>query len=72
MRTYLTEKCAGQYTGVSDKYLRKLRCVGGGPVYVKVGRRVVYDQADLDAWLDSLKVKSTSDASRRANRRVAA
>ncbi len=65
MRTYLTEKDAAQHARVSENYLRKLRHVGGGPIFVKAGRRVVYDQADLDAWLDGLKVKSTSEATRR-------
>lgn len=65
MRTYLTEKDAADHARVSEKYLRKLRCVGGGPVYVKAGRRVVYDQADLDAWMDSRKVSSTAQATQR-------
>lgn len=72
MRTYLTEKDAANHARVSEKYLRKLRCVGGGPAFVKAGRRVVYDLADIDAWLDSLKVRSTSEASARAASRVAA
>lgn len=72
MRTYLGEDDAANYARVSSKYLRKLRCVGGGPLYVKCGRRVVYEQADLDAWLDSLKVRSTSDATRRGLQHAAA
>jgi hypothetical protein len=58
---YLTEHEAAHLAKVSAKYLRKLRCVGGGPIYIKAGRRVVYDVADVQDWLQSQKVRSTSD-----------
>ena len=31
----------------SPAYLRKLRCVGGGPRFRKLGRKAVYRQSDL-------------------------
>jgi hypothetical protein len=31
--------------------LAKLRCVGGGPSFVKIGGRVGYRRSALDAWL---------------------
>jgi hypothetical protein len=34
----------------SPAYLEKLGSVGGGPLYYRVGNRVAYDPADLDAW----------------------
>jgi hypothetical protein len=33
----------------------------GGPPFTKLGRRVVYQKADLDAWLAQGKRTSTSD-----------
>jgi hypothetical protein len=30
--------------------LAKLRCLGGGPPWHRVGRNVVYSTDDLDAW----------------------
>lgn len=33
--------------------LAKWATVGGGPRFRKFGRDVVYDVADLDAWIDS-------------------
>ena len=33
--------------------LIKLRKDDAGPVFIKIGRRVVYDPADLDKWLAS-------------------
>jgi predicted DNA-binding transcriptional regulator AlpA len=52
---------AAIYCGLSMSTLNKLRMFGGGPIYLKLGRSVVYDQDDLDAWLDSKKRQSTSD-----------
>lgn len=50
---------AAEYTGLSKSTLDKLRCFGGGPTYLKLGRVVVYRQADLDAWLDERRRTST-------------
>jgi len=42
--------------------LAKLRCLGGGPVYLKLGRAVRYRQDDLDSWLNARRVRHSSDA----------
>lgn len=52
---------AAMHAGVSTSNLNKLRCHGGGPRYYKIGRRVVYDLADIDSWLASMQRSSTSD-----------
>ncbi len=39
---------------------------GGGPAFVKLGARVSYDPADLDAWVEANKRRSTSDQRGRA------
>jgi len=52
---------AATYCGSSASTFEKLRLFGGGPRYVKLGRRVVYDPADLDAWLAANRRTSTSD-----------
>jgi hypothetical protein len=52
--------------------LARLASVGGGPVYKKFGRAVVYDIADLDAWVEariSAPMRSTSDATGRSEGR---
>jgi hypothetical protein len=54
-------KGAAAYTGFGEGYLNKLRCKGGGPVFIKKAGVVRYDPDDLDAWLGALKRKSTSD-----------
>jgi hypothetical protein len=54
-------KAAATYTGFGEGYLNKLRCTGGGPIFIKRAGVVRYDPDDLDAWLEGLKRKSTSD-----------
>jgi predicted DNA-binding transcriptional regulator AlpA len=51
---------ASDYTGLSKSSLDKLRVYGGGPPYIKVGARVIYDRLDLDTWLIGKKVANTS------------
>ena len=52
---------AAKYLGVGASTLSKLRVFGGGPVFLKLGRRVVYERADLDAWTQGHRRLSTSD-----------
>ena len=62
----LTVAEAARYCGVSESYMNKLRCIGGGAVHILLGRRVVYDTRDLDAWLASGRRTSTSDPGKAA------
>ena len=55
---------AAAYCGSSASTFEKLRLYGGGPRYVKLGRRVVYDPADLEAWFNANRRRSTSDTMR--------
>ena len=53
---------AAAYSNLSKSSLDKFRVSGGGPLYIKVGARVVYDRVDLDTWLIGKKVANTSQA----------
>lgn len=55
---------AAQYLGLSASTLAKLRIYGNSPRYMKLGRRVVYNTVDLDAWLTSHLCRSTSEYAR--------
>jgi len=66
IRKMLSALEAASYCGSSASTLAKLRLYGGGPHYVKLGRRVVYDPADLDQWLASHRRHSTSDTTEAA------
>ena len=57
----LRVQAAAKHLGLSVSTLNKLRVFGGGPVFLKLGRRVAYDVADLDEWLASKRRSSTSD-----------
>ncbi|MGN8547810.1 hypothetical protein ACQPTN_24805 [Bradyrhizobium sp. 13971] len=54
-------KGAAAYTGFGEGYLNKLRCKGGGPIFIKKAGVIRYDPDDLDIWLEDGKRKSTSD-----------
>jgi Helix-turn-helix domain len=38
---------------IARQTLAKFAVTGEGPAYRSFGRRVVYDPADLDAWIDA-------------------
>ena len=64
----LSPDAAARRVGLSLSMLAKMRCLGGGPAYLKLGRAVRYRQDDLDAWLAARRVRSTSDAERLPSR----
>ena len=67
--TKLRAKEAAEYLRVSNSTLSKMRCYGGGPRFAKAGARVVlYDRADLEAWLAARMVNSTGEHSMPAER----
>lgn len=59
---FLNTAEAAQRLGVSSSYLNKLRLTGGGPVFVKMGAKVVYDLDDLSAWVAARRRSSTSQS----------
>lgn len=58
---FLRTPQASEYLGLSSRTLEKHRTYGTGPVYRKLGGRVVYDLDDLCRWADSGLRASTSD-----------
>ena len=52
---------AASYCGLSKSTFDKYRLTGEGPVFIKLGRSVVYDTFDLDVWLEENRRKSTSE-----------
>ena len=47
----LTPQEAAELLRSKDRTLERWRHAGGGPPFVKIGRRVVYRLSDLEAWL---------------------
>jgi hypothetical protein len=46
---------------MSGRTLEKWRVTGGGPAYRKFGRKVLYADSDLSAWVESTRKTSTSE-----------
>jgi len=52
---------AARFLGLSSRTLEKHRTYGTGPIYRKLGGRIVYAPDDLRAWADRGLRHSTSD-----------
>ncbi|MEO8358697.1 MAG: helix-turn-helix domain-containing protein [Vicinamibacteria bacterium] len=61
----LTNTEAAREVRLSPRTLEKLRTVGGGPRFVRLGRRVCYRPVDLTIWIESNVVTSTAQADQR-------
>jgi predicted DNA-binding transcriptional regulator AlpA len=58
----LTSHEAAGYLRLSQRTLERLRCSSLGPKFIRCGRRSVrYCQSDLDQWIASRVVRSTSE-----------
>ena len=60
----LTPRDAARHTGLAISTMAKMRCRGGSPPFLRLGRKIVYVRADLDGWLAARRAISTSDADR--------
>jgi hypothetical protein len=65
----LSTPLAAEYLGLSPATLETLRSRGGGPPFVKLGRRVVYRREDLETWVRESRRLSTSDTGDQRGRR---
>ncbi|PWE52766.1 DNA-binding protein [Metarhizobium album] len=50
-------------TGIPESTLAKMRMTpDAGPPFLKLGKTVLYDTTDVEAWLASKRRRSTSEA----------
>lgn len=61
-KRFLRPNEAAEYLGVRPQTLARWRCEGGKIPFARMGRAVVYDIADLDAFAASQKRLSTTAA----------
>jgi integrase/predicted DNA-binding transcriptional regulator AlpA len=61
---WLPTEAAAAHLGLSVPTLHTYRWAGTGPVSHKVGKRVVYAQADLDAWVAARMPKAFAELAR--------
>lgn len=62
MPTYLTTGEVAELCRTSPETVRYWRHIGTGPTGVKVGRRVLYDQAEVVEWIASLRDEQSAKA----------
>jgi len=55
---FLTSPEVARRLGISERSLSRLRETGGGPPFVKIGRRVAYNPASLTDWTLRLERES--------------
>lgn len=63
---FLSLSEAADYLGLADHTLYIWRSKGLGPVAIKIGGRVRYRQADLDAWIAE-QAEAEADRVKRMN-----
>lgn len=51
---------AAAYIKMAVQTLERFRLTGEGPIFAKLGGSVRYRRCDLDAWIESRLVRSTS------------
>jgi len=56
---------AARYLGLAVSTLAKMRCWGGSPTFLRLGRKIGYQRDDLDKWLAARRATNTSDAAHR-------
>ena len=66
----LDAQAAERLIGLRMATLAKMRCMGGGPPFVKAGRRVLYRRGDLLQWLSERRVRNTTEATHLLPRRL--
>lgn len=64
MLRLLTQREAAELLQLSVRTLERYRLSGLGPHFVKAGHSVRYREADLEAWVASRVVGSTSEGDR--------
>jgi len=65
----VAEPDAAHYIGYTQSALRKWRCEGRGPAYVRAGRSVRYRISDLDRWLETHRVEPDASPAARVTPR---
>ena len=64
-RKMMTPNQTSEYLGVTVGWLAKRRVYGDGPRFTKLLGRILYDQTDLDDFVEQNKHHSTSEAAGR-------
>lgn len=55
----LSERDAASFLGITQRTLQSWRLERRGPAYIKLGRRIAYDRADLEQFLTANRIEPT-------------
>ncbi len=55
----MTVEQAAKYLGLAVSTLNKWRCLGEGPIFIKMGRAVRYRQKDLEIYIKGRSLSCT-------------
>jgi predicted DNA-binding transcriptional regulator AlpA len=61
MQPLLTQRQCAEVLALSERTLERLRVSGTGPRFLRIRHSVRYRPADVEAWLASRIVRSTSE-----------
>jgi len=61
MQRLLNQAEAADLLRLSQRTLERLRCVGGGPRFVRLRGSVRYRTEDLQSWIEARVVSNTSE-----------
>lgn len=60
-KRWLNVEQAAEYVGLGQSTLNKMRVYGDGPKFAKLGKSVRYAIDELDRWMESRLIQSTSE-----------
>ena len=66
---WLTQEQLASRLDLSQRTLERMRNVGSGPRFAKVGKRVLYRLSDVEEWLAKHSFCSTAEAKLRSPRK---
>nr|WP_304651346.1 helix-turn-helix domain-containing protein [Bacteroides acidifaciens] len=66
-KAVLTSDEAAQYMGISKSYLYKLTMRGEIPHYKPMGKMCYFNRAELEEWLQSNRIATSTEIADRAN-----
>jgi excisionase family DNA binding protein len=61
MQPLLTQDQASEWLSLSVRTLERMRVAGNGPRFVRMGKSIRYRLCDVEAWIASRVVGSTSE-----------
>jgi predicted site-specific integrase-resolvase len=64
----LNDRQAAKFLGVALQTLRNWRSIPKGPAFVKIGKRVIYTEADLLDYMDRHKIEPERDQGSEASK----